>query len=170
MDISPILVTGGLRPTHFDDAGGIFNGQAEDDYQAADQTAGKTSLLAAIDILVEATTLSPEDQDTLKADIAALVNGEGHIQTLITILKSDVFTAAKAQFITAIEAHEEEGEVKYQYPCRRCKNEGRYAASQEPNADPDDDTLIPCASCDQLTVTEVDNIPKGVSWPAVNTF
>lgn len=164
IDITDILKEGRLRPPHFDDATDIWTGADEDTYQAKDQTAGKASLLVAINAIVDGSDATEKQQ--IKDDIAALVNGEGHITTLINILKSAVFTDAKTELLTAIAAH---NEGEYGFGCGRCKEEGRYEAQNDKDEIEGDTTKIPCKSCKQLTRTKVANTAVAVTWSAENT-
>ncbi len=131
----------------------LFDGTDQDSYTAADLTAGKGTLITAIDGVIDGAGTDEEK----KTAIAALINGEAHIADTITASKKSVFDAAKGEMIVAINAYQEEGAQYLNYSCPRCGEKGEYPAKNDSYEDPANDTLKICDSCKGLGRLPVEN-------------
>lgn len=203
IDWTPIYKPERVRPPHIDDLIGIYQGETEDDFSAtvdlsavdtaidtAQSTtvdsfetavgALRTTAIGNIDVLVDATTLSPEDKTSLKAAIASEINTTiapnyaglktdlasdvtAEIPSTATISKEEVLEQIKTDLNAAILSTLNDGT---NYACPRCGEDGRYPASNDPGETSSTDKQ--CLSCDGLGRTGEQNTPTATVWSATN--
>lgn len=144
-----------------------YDGEPEDEYEAADLTSNKDDLKDDWAALIQAIQTANNAEtdpavwiaalETLKTDGATAVNAR--INDTYTIIKSDVLIqcAEDLKTVTVVAFPAIDG---------RCNGNGRYSLKQDTGLDEDEDTLIRCKTCDGRGYgADADEVKANVTYP-----